>query len=63
MNPRPYLHPSAWKSEELSGRDDWIVHLDAEDIREIDQAGVKSISVPDDFVLGRVIASRRINDE
>jgi len=26
-------------------------------IREIDQAGVKSISVPDDFVLGRVIAS------
>ncbi len=38
MNPRPYLHPSAWKSEELSGRDDWIVHLDAEDIREIDQA-------------------------
>jgi hypothetical protein len=38
MNPRPYLHQSAWKSEELSGHDDWIVHLDSEDIREIDQA-------------------------
>jgi hypothetical protein len=38
MNPRPYLHQSAWKSEELSGHDGWIVHLDSEDIREIDQA-------------------------
>jgi len=38
MTPTPYLHPSAWVNEDVSGTDDWIVQLDAHDIAEIDQA-------------------------
>lgn len=36
--PRPDPHPSAWKGEDLSRRDDWIVHLEASDIAEIESA-------------------------
>ena len=35
---RAYLHPSAWKGEDLSTRDDWIIHLDADDIAELESA-------------------------
>jgi hypothetical protein len=38
MTPQPYLHPSAWLSQDVSGTGDWIVQLDADDIREIEQA-------------------------
>ncbi len=38
MNPKPYLHPSAWKSEDVSRNERWIVTLDAQDINEIDEA-------------------------
>lgn len=62
MNPRPYLHASAWKGEEFSGRADWMVHLDAEDIREIEQAlaqvKTENIQIPalsrSDFKVPRV---------
>ena len=35
---RPYLHPSAWKGEDLSDRGDWVIHLDADDIAELESA-------------------------
>ena len=35
---QPYLHPSAWKGQDLSRRDDWIIHLDMEDIAELESA-------------------------
>lgn len=62
MSPKPYLHPSAWKSEDLSGNEEWMVHLDAEDIREIDQAlahvKAENIQIPalsrSDFKVPRV---------
>jgi hypothetical protein len=38
MSPTPFLHPSAWLREDVADRNDWIVQLDAEDIREIEQA-------------------------
>lgn len=36
--PRSYLHRSAWKGEDLRTRDDWIVHLEADDIAELEVA-------------------------
>ncbi|RYF51304.1 MAG: hypothetical protein EOO27_30205, partial [Comamonadaceae bacterium] len=56
---RPYLHPSAWKGEDLRTQDDWIIHLDADDIAELESAlaFVKSraIGIPglsrNDFVM------------
>jgi len=37
--------------------------ITAKHIRELDQAGVKTISVPDDFILGRVIAKNVVDAE
>lgn len=62
MTPKPYEHPSAWLSEEVSRSEHWIIHLDADDIREIEQAlaSVKAadIQIPtlsrDDFRTPRV---------
>jgi hypothetical protein len=59
---KTYLHPSAWQSEELSRNEDWIVRLDAQDIREIDAAladvKAKNIQIPalsrQDFVAPRL---------
>jgi hypothetical protein len=57
-----YLHPSAWRSEELSRNEDWIVRLDAQDVGEIDAAladvKAKNIQIPalsrQDFVAPRL---------
>jgi hypothetical protein len=62
MSPQPYLHPSAWLGREVSGSTDWIVQLDADELREIEQAlaHVKSndIQIPalstNDFHVPRV---------
>lgn len=35
---RPDSYPPAWKGEDLSPRDDWIIHLEANDIVEIESA-------------------------
>jgi hypothetical protein len=45
--PRPNPHPSAWKREEICRRDDWIVHLEASDLAEIESAlaSVKSRAI------------------
>ncbi|MDO9599187.1 MAG: DNA-directed RNA polymerase subunit beta [Azoarcus sp.] len=37
--------------------------ITAKHIRELDQAGVKTMSVPDDFILGRVIARNVVDPE
>jgi hypothetical protein len=47
VSERPYAHPSAWKGEELSSHQDWIVQLDAKDVAELDSAlaSVKSLGI------------------
>ncbi|CAN7768118.1 TauD/TfdA family dioxygenase [Pseudorhodoferax sp. LjRoot39] len=67
MNPKPYLHPSAWKSEDVSSNEHWIVTLDAQDINEIDKALAavrsRSLEIPqlskDDFVVPGVALKMR----
>lgn len=67
MNPKPYLHPSAWKSTDLARDEQWIVNLDKQDISEIDGAlalaRLRKLVIPqlskDDFVVPGVARKMR----
>lgn len=37
-DPRLYDHPSVWRGPDMSRRDDWIVRLDEDDVRELEAA-------------------------
>lgn len=61
-DPRLYDHPSVWRGPEMARRDDWIVHLDADDVRELEDALAsakrRGLRVPalgrEDFAIPRV---------
>jgi hypothetical protein len=36
--PHRYEHPSVWRGPDMSRRDDWIVYLDDDDVRELEAA-------------------------
>ena len=67
MNPKAYLHPSAWKSIDLARDEQWIVNLDEQDISEIDGAlalvRLRKLVIPqlskDDFVVPGVARKMR----
>jgi len=44
MKPQPYVHPSVWRGPELATRDDWIIHLDSNDVAEMEAALVQARS-------------------
>ena len=64
LDPRIYDHPSVWRGPDMCRRDDWIVNLDAEDIRELEgelaSVRARGLGVPrltkDDFHIPRVAA-------
>ena len=38
LAPAAFMHPSAWKRQDVERNADWTLHLDAGDIAEIDRA-------------------------
>ena len=61
-DPRIYDHPSVWRGPDMSRRDDWIVRLDEDDVREVEGAlarvKARGMGVPrvtkEDFDIPRV---------
>lgn len=67
MSPTAYVHPSAWKSQDVIQNEDWIVNLDGRDVAEIEAAlafiNANKLDIPhlsqDDFIVPGVARKMR----